>query len=58
MIIAQSARNDASLRDKATRADLLVCAQLLNAAPTEEHRTLLLDAFEEAFGIRNGSKPY
>src|SRR5207247_1741563 len=34
---------------KATRADLPACAQLLNAAPTEDHRTLLLAAFEGAF---------
>jgi len=34
---------------QATRADLLVCAQLLNAAPADEHRKLLLAAFEEAF---------
>lgn len=34
---------------KGTRADLLVCAQLLRAAPTDEHRKLLLDGFEEAF---------
>jgi putative heme-binding domain-containing protein len=34
---------------KAARADLLVCAQLLSAAPTEDHRMLLLAAFEEAF---------
>jgi putative heme-binding domain-containing protein len=34
---------------KATRADLLVCAQLLNAAPSGEHRQLLLSGFEEAF---------
>src|SRR5439155_19938429 len=33
---------------KGTRADLLVCAQLLNAAPTDEHRKLLLTGFEEA----------
>jgi putative heme-binding domain-containing protein len=34
---------------QATRADLLVCAQLLDAAPADEHRKLLLAAFEEAF---------
>jgi putative heme-binding domain-containing protein len=34
---------------KAARADLLACAQLLNAAPAGEHRQLLLAGFEEAF---------
>ena len=34
---------------RATRADLLVCTELLNAAPTDEHRKLLLTAFEESF---------
>jgi len=34
---------------KGARADLLVCAQLLRAAPTDEHRKLLLAGFEEAF---------
>jgi putative heme-binding domain-containing protein len=37
---------------KATRVDLLVCAQLLKAAPTDEHRHLLLTGFEEAFNGR------
>jgi putative membrane-bound dehydrogenase-like protein len=34
---------------KGSRADLLVCARLLRAAPTDEHRRLLLDGFEAAF---------
>lgn len=34
---------------KATRADLLVCAELFNAAPSDEHRKLLLGGFEKAF---------
>ena len=34
---------------KGTRGDLLVCAQLLRSAPGDEHRKLLLSAFEEAF---------
>lgn len=34
---------------KGTRADLLVGAQLLDAAPGDEHRKLLLAGFEEAF---------
>ena len=34
---------------KGTRADFLVCAQLLNAAPTEDHRKLLVAGFEDAF---------
>ncbi len=31
------------------RADLLTCARLLDAAPTAEHRQLLMSGFEEAF---------
>jgi putative membrane-bound dehydrogenase-like protein len=34
---------------KGSRADLLACAQLLRAAPTDAHRKLLLDGFEAAF---------
>jgi putative membrane-bound dehydrogenase-like protein len=34
---------------KGTRADLLDCAQLLKAAPSDDHRRLLIAAFEEAF---------
>jgi putative membrane-bound dehydrogenase-like protein len=34
---------------KSTRADFLVCAQLLRAAPTDEDRQLLVAGFEEAF---------
>ncbi len=34
---------------KGTRADLLVCAQLLRAAPSDAHRQLLLAGFETAF---------
>jgi putative heme-binding domain-containing protein len=37
------------LATRATRADLLVCAQLLDAAPADEHRKLLVAGFEEAF---------
>jgi putative heme-binding domain-containing protein len=32
-----------------TRADLLVCAKLLDTAPSNEHRRLLMAGFEEAF---------
>jgi putative heme-binding domain-containing protein len=34
---------------QSTRADLLACAELLDAAPTDEHRKPILAAFEEAF---------
>jgi putative heme-binding domain-containing protein len=34
---------------KSTRADLLVCAQFLSAAPTDDHRKLLAAGFEDAF---------
>ena len=34
---------------KGARVDLLVCAQLLREASTDEHRKLLLAGFEEAF---------
>jgi putative heme-binding domain-containing protein len=32
-----------------SRADLLVCAKLLDTAPSPEHRKLLMSGFEEAF---------
>ena len=38
---------------KGSRADLLVCARLLRAAPAEEHRKILVEGFEQAFKGRS-----